>query len=177
MRRCHRPRLRRVLPLLLRQRRRRRRFPQRTQGSGAAHPTFENRLWVCLSYHTVKDDSDPPAFTALLVLQPVEFFSYVSSMVMLQLRMVDLCFNRQASGPRTRAVPPPPPSTAPTSIPVWCTNRHLSTGVAPPFHRRHRMCEFQSFPAPSPLISNRPPNYNPFPLIFCRSYAAAPTRK
>jgi hypothetical protein len=26
------------------------------------------------------------------------------SMVMLQLRMVDLCFNRQASGPRTRAV-------------------------------------------------------------------------
>ena len=28
----------------------------------------------------------------------------MSSMVMLQLRMMDLCFNRQSSGPRTRAV-------------------------------------------------------------------------
>jgi hypothetical protein len=52
----------------------------------------------------------PPVFISLLVLQPLEFFSYMSSMVMLQLRMVDLCFNRQVSGPRNRAVPPPTPS-------------------------------------------------------------------
>jgi hypothetical protein len=64
-----------------------------------------------------------PPFIALLIFQPLEFFTYaprftpithvlrvipacryVSSMVMLQLRMMDLCFNRQSSGPRTRAV-------------------------------------------------------------------------
>ena len=61
-----------------------------------------------------------PVFISLLVFQPLEFFSYVigivplvencntlsmyvSSIVMLQLRMVDLCFNRQ-TGPRNRAV-------------------------------------------------------------------------
>ena len=60
-----------------------------------------------------------PVFISLLVLQPLEFFSYVSSIVMLQLRMVDLCFNRQASGARNRAVsrrPPLNPCTALTLI-------------------------------------------------------------
>jgi hypothetical protein len=58
----------------------------------------------------------PPVFISLLVFQPLEFFSYMSSMVMLQLRMVDLSFNRQVSGPRNRAVPPPsPPPPLPSS--------------------------------------------------------------
>ena len=38
---------------------------------GQVMPTFENRFWFCLSYHTLKDGSDPPAFTALLVPPPL----------------------------------------------------------------------------------------------------------
>ncbi len=48
-------------------------------------------------------------FISLLVLQPLEYFFYVSSIAILQLRMVDLCFNRQASGARKRNLLTPAP--------------------------------------------------------------------